>query len=97
MTKAFQTNADLIHVETKAIPVESANSMTEVERYREPILRAYRIVRDEAPDLDKESALQAAVKSVNASVGPNGLVPTLLVYGALPRLGFSTDQPFPSM
>lgn len=35
------------------------------------------------------------VKSVNDSIGPDGLVPTLLVYGALPRLGFPTDRPTP--
>lgn len=37
-----------------------------------------------------------AVKSINDSAGPNGLVPTLLVFGALPCLGLPTDQPTPS-
>jgi hypothetical protein len=31
-------------------------------------------------------ALQIAFKAINDSAGPDGLVPTLLVYGALPRL-----------
>jgi len=31
-------------------------------------------------------ALQMAFKAINDSVGPNGLIPTLLVYGAYPRL-----------
>jgi hypothetical protein len=28
-----------------------------------------------------------AVKAVSDTAGPNGLVPTLLVYGAYPRIG----------
>lgn len=37
-----------------------------------------------------------SVKAINDSVGPDGLVPTLLVFGALPRLGLPTDPPTPS-
>lgn len=36
------------------------------------------------------------VKSVKDSVGPDSLVPTLLVYGALPRLGISSEPPTPN-
>lgn len=39
--------------------------MTYVEKYHEPIRRAYKIVKREAPDLDKEAALQPAVKAFN--------------------------------
>lgn len=97
MSKEFQANAHLFDIKTKPIPVECPHSMTVVERYHAPIRRAYKIIRKEAPNLEKESALQTAVKSVNDSVGPNGLIPTLLVYGALPRLGFPSDPPTPSM
>ena len=31
-------------------------------------------------------ALQIAFKAINDSTGPNGIVPTLLVYDALPRM-----------
>jgi hypothetical protein len=37
-----------------------------------------------------------AVKAVNDSVGPNGLVPTLLVFRAYPRLT-EMDPPSPSV
>lgn len=37
-----------------------------------------------------------AVKAVNDSAGPEGLVPTLLFFGALPRLGLPNDCPTPS-
>ena len=37
-----------------------------------------------------------AVKAVNNTAGPNGLVPTLLVYGAYPRIS-KLDPPAPSV
>lgn len=43
--------------------------------------------------MDDEDTLQMAVKAINDSVGPDGLVPTLLVFGAIPRLVLPTDQP----
>ena len=37
-----------------------------------------------------------AVKAINDTAGPNGLVPTLLVYGAYPRIS-KLDPPTPSV
>ena len=37
-----------------------------------------------------------AVKAVNDTAGPDGLVPTLLVFGAYPRM-VATDPPAPSI
>ena len=37
-----------------------------------------------------------AVKVINNTAGPNGLVPTLLVYGAYPRIS-NLDPPTPSI
>ncbi len=37
-----------------------------------------------------------AVKAVNDSAGPNGLIPTLLVFGAFPRMT-EFDPPAPSI
>jgi len=39
-------------------------------------------------------ALQMAFKALNDSVGPNGLVPTLLVFGAYPQM-VDLDAPLP--
>ena len=39
--------------------------------------------------------LQMAFKAVNDTAGPDGLVPTLLVYGALPRM-VEYDTPSPT-
>jgi len=41
---------------------------------------------DECKDIQKELTLQMAIKAVNDTAGPDGLVPTLLVYRAYPRI-----------
>ena len=51
---------------------------------------------DECKNVQKELALQMAVKAVNDTAGFDGLVPTLLVYGAYPRMG-KLDPPAPSV
>ena len=73
-------------IRIKTVPVEAHNSIGLVERYHGPLRRVYQIIIAElnSSDITKDMALQMAFKAVNDSVGPNGLVPTLLVYGAYP-------------
>lgn len=40
MAEGFFANANLLDIRTKSIPIESANSMTIVERYHQPIRRS---------------------------------------------------------
>jgi hypothetical protein len=58
----------------------------------------YKIIQDELKDkqIDKEIMLQMAVKAINDSAGPDGIVLTLLVFGAYPRLT-EMDPPSPSV
>ena len=44
----------------------------------------YQIVSKELPDLDKEMALQIAIKAINNIVGLNGLILILLVFSTFP-------------
>ncbi|KAI9035080.1 uncharacterized protein KD926_004645 [Aspergillus affinis] len=85
-------------IEVKKIPVEAHNSVGKVERYHVPLRRAYEILREELKDekIDREMILQMAVKAINDSAGPNGIVPTLLVFGAYPRMT-EIDLPLPSV
>ena len=51
------------------------------------VKRAYAVIVADMPEIDKnnygkEFALQMAVKAVNDTAGPDGLVPTVLVFGA---------------
>lgn len=97
MSRAFQLNMGLMNIKTKPVAVESPNTISLVERYHEPVRRAYRIIRIELPNILDDEALQYAMKSVNESVSPDGWIPILLVYGALPRLGFLTYKPAPGV
>jgi len=53
-----------------------------VERYYSPLHRIYHIIIAELLDIGKDIALQIAFKVINNSVGPNSLIPTLLVFRA---------------
>jgi hypothetical protein len=83
-------------ISIKAILVEAHWSIRLVERAHPALWRAYQIITDECKDIQKELALQMAVKAINDTAGPNGLVPTLLVYGTYPRMS-NLDPPAPSI
>ena len=53
-----------------------------VKRYYSPLYRIYYIITVKLPDISKNIALQMAFKAINNSTGPNGLMPTLLVFRA---------------
>ena len=96
VSKEFKHYAATLGVTTKPVPVESHNSIGMVERYHGPLRRAYQIIMTEIPEINKEMALQMAFKAINDTAGPEGLVPTLLVFGAYPRM-VESDAPSPSV
>ena len=96
ISKEFQQYATAMAISTKAVPVEAHWSVGLIERAHSALQRAYQIITDECKDIQKELALQMAVKAVNNTAGPDGLVPTLLVYGAYPRMS-NLDPPAPSI
>jgi len=81
-------------IEVKEVPVKAHNSVRKVERYHTLLRRVYKIISLELNGASEELVLQMAVKAVNDSAGPDGLVPTLLVFGAYPRM---TDDSPPSL
>ena len=84
VSKEFKQYATAIGVTVKGVPIEAHNSIGMVERYHGPIRRAYNIIMAEIPDLDRHTGLQMAFKAINDSVGPRGLIPTLLIFRAYP-------------
>lgn len=62
LAEFFQMNADLFSILIKAFTMEFANSMSIVERYHDPVRRAYRIIKAECPNADEDLTLQMAVK-----------------------------------
>jgi hypothetical protein len=87
----FQARAKIVGVECKQMPVEAHWAMGKVERAHAPLRRAFNILKDELGDrTDDENILQMAVKALNDTAGPDGLVPTLLVFGAYPRINIDS-------
>lgn len=85
----FRDNARMMNVEPIQKPVEAHNAIGQVERYHIPLKRAYQIISAEGLGLSKEMKLQMALKAINDTAGPNGLVPTVLVFGAYSRISNS--------
>lgn len=69
--------------------------MSFVERYHQPVWRAFHIIADDFPALCFDDFLQTAMKAVNDSVGLEGLITTLLVFAAYLRLFFDRYKPYP--
>ncbi|KAF1937171.1 hypothetical protein EJ02DRAFT_63582, partial [Clathrospora elynae] len=93
----FKSEAKIMGITCKQVPVEAHWSIGKVERYHAPLRRAYEILRAELDSRTSDDAvLQMAVKAVNDTAGPDGLVPTLLVFGAYPRISMDSP-PSPSM
>ena len=57
-----------------------------VKRYYNPLCCIYRIITIELLDIGKDIALQIAFKIINNFIGPDGLIPTLLVFRAYLRI-----------
>jgi hypothetical protein len=64
------------------VPVKAHNLVGIVERYYGPLCCIYYIIIAELLDINKDMALQIAFKAINDFTGPNGLIPTLLVFRA---------------
>lgn len=98
VSKEFRQHASTMAITTRSVPVEAHWSIGLVERAHPVLRRAYQIIAEElqGSGTTKEMNLQMAVKAVNDTAGPDGLVPTLLVFGAYPRMG-EFDPPAPSV
>ncbi|KAM4061611.1 reverse transcriptase (RNA-dependent DNA polymerase) [Hirsutella rhossiliensis] len=87
----FRNEAKLMGITCKQVPVEAHWSVGKVERYHAPLRRAFEILHAEIGTFTSpESILQMAIKAINDTAGPNGIVPTLLVFGAYPRMALDS-------
>jgi hypothetical protein len=67
-----------------------------MEQYYNPLRRVYQIIIIELPGIDRDTALQIVFKALNDTTSPDGLVPTLLVFGVYPRIT-ELDAPSPTV
>eukprot|EP00170_Pyropia_yezoensis_P001808 contig_7710_g1812 len=66
--------------------VESHNALKSGKRYHEYLRNIHRRIRSEHGGLSQESALILACHAMNSTAGTDGLIPTLLVFGVIPRM-----------
>ncbi|KAI0994393.1 hypothetical protein K3495_g13789 [Podosphaera aphanis] len=93
----FRNEAKMMGITCKQIPIEAHWSIGKLERYHAPLRRAYEVINSELNAIVSQDAiLQMAFKAVNDTTGPNGLVPTLLVFGTYPRIN-NESPPSPSL
>jgi hypothetical protein len=65
--------------------VEAHNSLGIGERYLGPLRRVYQKIEHKFPHVGPALILRIAVKAINDTMGTNELVPSLLVFGVVPR------------
>ena len=91
VAEEFINNTKTMAIKVDEVPVEAHNSIGKVERYHGMIRRAYEVISADLAGVPSTAAtsdniLQMAVKAVNDTAGPNGLILTPLVFGTYPRL-----------
>lgn len=85
-SREFKSLLNYVGIKSKDAGVESHNSLGEEERYHAYLRNIYERVHHEHPDMDPKTILKLANKACNDTAGPSGLVPTLLVFGSIPRM-----------
>jgi hypothetical protein len=78
----------LMLIKVKKVLVKAYNSVGLVKRYYALLRYAYKIIKEELKNkhINKKMILQMAVKAVNDSVGPDGIVLILLVFSLYLRI-----------
>jgi hypothetical protein len=75
--------------------IESHSSLVSGGQIHSKLRNIFNKVSSENPRLSRQLRLSIAVKALNDTAGPDGLVPSLLVLGTLPRPPNSTKE-FPA-
>jgi flavoprotein len=70
-----------------------AQLLTVGERNHDPLCRKYRKVRYDFPIISEATALSLAKIAISDTIGTEGIVPTLLVFGTVPLLSPSVHLP----
>jgi hypothetical protein len=74
-------------IEIEEISVKAHHFIGKIEKYHALVKRAFEVITADLNNtIISEHMLQITVKAVNNTAGPNGLVPTLLVFGTFPRI-----------
>jgi hypothetical protein len=78
--------SDMAGIRLQLSGIESHNSIGIDERYNAPLRYICTKIRMDYPELDSNLVLRLSIKAMNDTMGPEGLVPSLLVFGVLQRV-----------
>ena len=96
MVREFKQYVANIGIIVKNVSIETHYSIGMVERYYRSLRRVYSILITEIPGIEADLALKMSFKIIKNSMGPDGLVPTLLVFGTYLKMT-ELDAPSPSI
>lgn len=85
-SKEKQSRLHTTCISAKSSGVEGINTIGTGERYQSYLRRFYKRIKAGNTVLNPDLMLQLAVKSVNYTAHPSGLIPKLLVLVVLPRI-----------
>ena len=74
----------LSNVEVQRTGIESHNSLGLGDLYHHPLRNTFQKLRIAYPNRERQLLLSFAVKALNDTLGPDGLVPSALVFGEFP-------------
>lgn len=92
-SEPFFSLAARANVEVQSTGTEAHSSLGIGERYHEPVRTTFRKLLLQYPMVRKTLLLQMTVKALNDTLGPEGLVPSSLVFGELPRVHTPSETP----
>lgn len=72
-------------IEIQMSGIESHNALGAGKRYHKPLRDIYTKFRADTPSICPDLAVKLATKAMNDTLGPEGLVPSMLVFGVLPH------------
>lgn len=79
-SELFRANSAEVGMKLQFSGVESHNFIGVGEKYHNPLRRVFMKSSEDFPRMKKETVLRLALKGCNDTLGPNGLVPTLLLW-----------------
>ena len=85
LSQDWKTACQNIKIDIKHTGTESYNSLGNGKTYHSFLRRIYNKAKNEHREIENELVLQIKIKVINDTAGPEGLVPTLLVFGVLFR------------
>lgn len=91
-SKYWRSVTKLAGIVLKLSAVESQNAINVRQTYHDFLRRIFNKAKADNHQLLDEDVLVLSTKALNDTVGPNGLVPTLLVFGILQRIPFALTE-----